>query len=100
MRLIDADEILTRIQKAYVDTDFGTNKRAIAINIGLTKALNNVQDCEKFELKKGKWIVDDEFIDCSACRREKWSRVPYEPLVKRFRYCPNCGADMRGETDG
>lgn len=47
----------------------------------------------------GKWILDGEFIDCSVCRREKWSRTPYEKLVKRFRFCPNCGADMRGDND-
>lgn len=46
------------------------------------------------ERKIGSWVTDDEFIDCSICRREKWSRVPYENLVKRFRYCPNCGAKM------
>lgn len=46
--------------------------------------------------KKGMWIVDGEFIDCSACRKEKWSRVPYESLVRRFRYCPKCGARMEG----
>lgn len=51
------------------------------------------------ERKKGEWIVEGEFIDCSVCRREKWSRIPYGDLVRRFRYCPNCGADMRGETD-
>ena len=44
--------------------------------------------------RRGKWVVDDEYIDCSACQKEKWSRVPYEDLVKRFRYCPNCGAKM------
>lgn len=44
--------------------------------------------------RKGKWVVDDEFIDCSACRKEKWSRDLFEDLVKHFRYCPNCGARM------
>lgn len=49
------------------------------------------------ERKIGKWVCYDEFIDCSACRQEKWSRTPYESLVKRFRYCPNCGAKMEEE---
>lgn len=49
------------------------------------------------EQKTGKWIVDDEYIDCSCCRREKWSRTPYEQLVSRFRFCPNCGAKMEDE---
>ena len=48
-------------------------------------------------VRHGKWILDEEFIDCSECRREKWSRVPYESLVKRFKYCPNCGARMDEE---
>lgn len=47
--------------------------------------------------RTGRWIVDDEFIDCSSCRAEKWSRTPYESLVKRFRFCPNCGAQMEVE---
>lgn len=101
MRLIDTDEILTRIQKAYVDTEFETDKRAIAINIGLTKALNNVQDCKKFELKRGEWktvYLPHKYMGCrptayycSECNQ-----------ITTFRtfYCPNCGADMRGETDG
>lgn len=49
--------------------------------------------------KRGKWILDDEFIDCSVCRRNKWSRLPYEALVSRFRYCPRCGAQLREDDD-
>ena len=45
--------------------------------------------------KTGKWVIDDEYIDCSVCRHDKWSRVPFEDLVKRFKFCPNCGAEMR-----
>ena len=61
------------------------------------KNLNELPSAQP-ERKPGKWILDDEYIDCSACRHEKWSRVPFESLVKRFKFCPNCGADMRGET--
>ena len=51
------------------------------------------------EQKTGKWIVDDEYIDCSYCRREKWSRVPFEQLVSGFRFCPNCGSYNGGDEE-
>ena len=50
---------------------------------------------ELTERKRGEWVIDGEYIVCSVCRQDKWSRVPLENLVKRFKYCPNCGADMR-----
>ena len=69
------------------------------IDTGLAMAMVAIkeQPPAQTERKRGEWIVEDEFIDCSVCRREKWSRIPYGDLVRRFRYCPNCGADMRGE---
>ena len=49
------------------------------------------------ERKKGKWIIKDDterFIaQCNCCRYIEDSR-----RIKNF--CPNCGADMRGENDG
>ena len=44
------------------------------------------------ELKKGKWIRNGWAITCSECGYD----MPY--TVRN--YCPNCGADMRGEQDG
>ena len=87
MRLIDAEEL----------------KRSIAVSalIEDQKTLEQIIDEQPTieERKNGKWIIDDEYIDCSVCRHEKWSRVPYEDLVKRFKFCPNCGADMRGDDN-
>ena len=88
MRLIDTDEILTRIQKAYVDTNLGTNKRAVAINIGLTRALNMVQDCKKIELKRGKWKEYPIAEDCYQCSECGVLRMGIS------NFCPNCGARM------
>ena len=55
------------------------------------------------ERKRGKWIVWDEIIagiyhtvsECSECgfTTDKMYR-------EEMRYCPTCGADMRGEQDG
>lgn len=60
--------------------------------------------------KKGEWI-DKEVIEdrkdakiqewqqarCSVCN--KWHTTPYMYYFDDFNYCPNCGADMRGEKD-
>ena len=71
----------------------------------LIKALN--YDREQYEkgfedgkaVRHGKWIVrmgayHEEVIDCSVCGDSAWSLVPYENLVRSFKYCPNCGAKM------
>ena len=48
--------------------------------------------------KKGKWImhIDDLFpadstMECSYCHE-------HQPIIIDDNFCPNCGADMRGET--
>ena len=50
--------------------------------------------------KRGKWIKVNgkTAINCSACYHCSWS-LSFEDTVKRFDFCPNCGADMRGEQD-
>lgn len=51
------------------------------------------------ERKKGEWISHEDedgehYGDkCSECG--EWYVMPYG----KTNYCPNCGADMRGETD-
>lgn len=42
--LISKNAALNAIRNAYVDTEEGTNKKAVAINVGLTKAVNTIQD--------------------------------------------------------
>ena len=51
------------------------------------------------ERKRGKWIKTisengiTSAVRCSECGFE-------DNRYMLFRYCPNCGADMRGEQDG
>ena len=59
----------------------------------LDEWINNLPSAQP-ERKKGKWIIKDDterFIaQCNCCRYIEDSR-----RIKNF--CPNCGADMRGE---
>lgn len=69
------------------------------------KALENLLSAQP-EPKKGKWICWHEKIEndscteyiphckCSECGTEYDSHT-----VKFINFCPNCGADMRGDDD-
>lgn len=44
---------------------------------------------------KGRWEINDlGYLVCTNC---SWVRYGI-PLVEHFKHCPNCGADMRGES--
>ena len=62
------------------------------------EALENLPSAEH----KGKWIeVDDADNRISGrCSNCGWEAHLYEDDVIGMPYCPNCGADMRGEEDG
>lgn len=61
------------------------------------------------ERKKGKWnerkvfdtkgsdIEEMQSAKCSVCG--KYHTTPYLYFFDNFNFCPNCGADMRGDTD-
>ena len=92
MRLIDADEVLARIENPY-------QKAEIA---------RWLRDAPTIERKTGKWISDtddepvvikDGFPDkscyCSECR--EWLVASDEYAVKG-NFCPNCGSYNGGEN--
>ena len=50
------------------------------------------------ERPRGEWIeYDNSHCECPFCH-EEWGYFDNE--VEHFDFCPRCGADMRGETDG
>ncbi len=63
----------------------------------------------QLERKTGKWIIKDNpgigwyRVTCSECGEDVTSIIPmigFFPPKAMWDYCPNCGADMRGEQDG
>lgn len=89
-RLIDANALMRDIQK-------------YALSDGKFQHWVEVQPTIEPERKKGKWIIEEkhykgkeqEFYyieeycsECGAKRKIGWAEA---------NFCPNCGADMRGE---
>lgn len=47
--------------------------------------------------RKGKWELAEDGWYCTAC--ELYPPFDCDPEEKGIPFCPNCGADMRGEED-
>jgi hypothetical protein len=120
MRLIDADALYEKVQhdeelarNRVLDTEstlsYPNNlnpsyTRYVAQMDERTRLKEMVADAPTIEpeRKTGKWILLEECANagyyCSECRKrvvkEGWSGT-----VKKIKFCPNCGADMRSEAE-
>ena len=97
--LISRKAVLKHIEKIRQGVQMMDDiRRASIIMNGMDlceEAVRN-QPSAQSERKKGKWIKVNgkTAINCSSCYHCSWSRS-FEDTVKRFNFCPNCGADMR-----
>ncbi len=83
MRLIDADALMRKFKT--------TSPMAVD-----GRARQMVEDMPTIdERKKGEWIVKEGTVCyqdvCSECGKRFVHTYPH------YNFCPNCGADMRGE---
>ena len=91
MDLIDREALINAVEDLYEYAELGEA-------LDVIKAAPTVE-----ERPNGKWIkvmATPKNIDgyrCSNCFRDFHTKVPY---FAEFNFCPNCGADMRGEKNG
>ena len=123
MRLIDADALLDDVMERYCkecDKRKGikNGKYRIVYNVGdapcracsvddMKDDLENAPTIE--ERRKGKWMPHpygrawDVCSECgTGCKHREYGITPdgLEYVEEwMYLYCPNCGADMRGEED-
>lgn len=107
MRLIDADALM---KEALADGAYGyvsAEQIANAPTIDLSEQakhdivtiIENEMDMRVLaDRKHGKWEkISDRNYKCSCC--DAWWSVDRDSVIKDFKFCPNCGADMRGEYE-
>ena len=96
MRLIDADELFAELENVdwYNNADRDEIAERLVLQAPTIDAVSVVQ---------GEWIwhEDDDICNCSECEFEIDATGCIEPMeyVGVFRYCPNCGARMKGADD-
>ena len=92
MRLIDADRFKNWIMDRYICFDHTLD------DIDAQPTVDAVQVLPSAERKKGEWLEhyshedgEKDGVECSKCRTH------YYFGGQLMNFCPNCGADMRGE---
>lgn len=114
VRTIDADALQERLKKKKPDP--AAPRYVDGFNDALMRFKSMVHSAPtiKPELKKGKWIPVDSFSAfggdeelwmahgnpvafyyCSNCKEQAYAGEDGQSLITDF--CPNCGADLRGE---
>ena len=68
----------------------------------LDRATFAIKQLPPIQPKRGRWLSADAIFGgvpfyCSECGENTRDTVMGKP---RWNFCPNCGADMRGERDG
>lgn len=93
MRIIDADALEREYQERYKFYTWDDGEREKATLARVIQRLHAQPTIE--ERKRGEWIDKSNGIEgawnyCSVCG---------EQAIDLYDFCPNCGADMRGERD-
>lgn len=66
----------------------------------ITEIVNYMPAADVVEVKHGKWEEDAFKAWCSNCETYfSMINIRKETFLKVFHFCPNCGADMRGDKD-
>lgn len=95
-RYIDADKLINDLDYDVSCYPGGNDKSYIQV-CDFKSMINGQPTADVVEVKRGKWIRHEQdgaiFADyeCSVC-----SAYPTGGI--RSNYCPNCGADMRGDS--
>ncbi len=94
----DAVDNLTRVFRAL----YGAFYPRVVIDGVVKKALSEVPTIEAVPARKGRWVQSEWYCVCSECGKRPlsdWDNREHDYSDKKSDFCPNCGADMRGEDD-
>lgn len=99
---IERDAAIITINKYRI----GLRKHGLVILDGavaeVRKRIDSLPAADVRPVARGEWEVWNDDKNTFECSRCGMAFTLYEgtPKDNDYNYCPNCGADMRGEKDG
>lgn len=101
MRLIDADELKKEVLKWMPSDPCGIEEKESPFETDIVVSLMmEIEEAPTVEPKRGEWVIRFPYEDtgktrtCSNCNITQTVNV-YDGVV-RFKFCPYCGAMMKG----
>lgn len=96
--LISRQSTIDALEQGFKDVTNGLDK--FSPTRGLIEAVTGIYKCYIEQLppagpKRGRWLYQIGMVKCDQCLRAI-RRIDHDGLLN---FCPNCGADMRGEQD-
>lgn len=110
VRLIDANALMKKIEASYDLFEgceyIGDKARRDELSSVMARIIN----APTIEPKQGHWVEDvaygrgalniERFVRCSECGYvPRYKGEPIIPTTGTMRFCPNCGANMKGEKE-
>lgn len=98
--LIDRDALISTLKDIIADykeeKSFSTDFAATIVYDILKNCVKAAPTVDAVPVRHGKWMQSDKHgyatIECSECG------AVFDQQMIPFKFCPNCGADMREET--
>lgn len=95
-RYIDAERLYTALEQLYKDNGW----ERMEVHFSLSDMECNIHFMPTANVREnvtGKWLERDRcHIECPFCH-SVWA--DFENMVEYFNYCPQCGADLKGEKN-
>lgn len=91
MELIDRDEAIKAINDVLMEDD--------QYKVWLMLNIINLKTVDAEPVRHGRWIVEYEVKDGRSMRCSECHMVFWVGSGRDGNYCPNCGADMKGENN-
>lgn len=97
---IDRDKTIAEIDDCFPANPTSEFSKGVAVGLAMAKvAVNHTPTADVRPVVRGFNKLKDypSLFECSVCGWECGDTVPGD--TETYNYCPNCGADVRGEAD-